>query len=268
MYPTSHRDYLVEEFQRRSARNPNYSLRAYSRDIGLAASTLTEVLKGRYGLSRFKSYAVARKLNLSPHEADHFADLFQAKRVKGSQSSREARARIRSRKQDGAGTITLDAFHVVSDWHHFALLELLTVDKTSQDIKYLAKRLGVEPLIVEEAIRRLCDLKMLEKKSNGQLAPTDDFTGVGDQVPSAAIRKFHRQILEKALTALEFHPMEERQFASTVMSVAKVELPQAKEMLNKFRRSFSKRFGESPVEKDGVFCLSLQFVNMLNEAEK
>lgn len=265
MYPTTHREYLVNEFERRTSRNPNYSLRAFSRDIGLAASTLSEILKGRYGLSRFKSLAVARKLNLTDHEAEHFADLFQARRTKGSQASKDARARIRSRKLD-ASNMTLDAFHIVSDWYHFGLLELIEVDKTAQDPKYLARRLGVDVLAVEEAIRRMLDLGVMEYKDN-RLVPTDDFTGVGDQVPSAAIRRFHRQILEKAIQALEFQSVDEREFSSTMIAITREELPEAKKVLAKFRRNFAKRFSSTPSAKDSVYCLSQQFFNLLNPGD-
>lgn len=267
MYSAHHRDYLVEEFKRRSDRNPNYSLRAYSRDLGLAPSTLSEILKGRYGLSRFKSLAVAKRMNLSPQEAEHFADLFQARRVKGSQQSRDARARIRSRKQNMASNLTMDAFLVVSDWYHFAILELIETDKKSQEPKYLGGRLGIDTILVDEALRRMIDLNILERRE-GILVPTEDFTGVGEEIPSVAIRKFHRQILEKALVALEFQTVEEREFSSTIMSISKEELPEAKKMMQKFWQTFGKRFGQGAAPKDSVYCLSMQFFNLLTREQE
>jgi hypothetical protein len=55
---------LRDEFNRRSTRNPRYSMRAFARDLGLHHSTLVRVLAGTRGLSRDKIRRLANPLSL------------------------------------------------------------------------------------------------------------------------------------------------------------------------------------------------------------
>lgn len=54
----TYQHYMLSEFEGRKSRNPGYSLRAFARDLGLAAPKLSEILRGKGGLSE----ASARRL--------------------------------------------------------------------------------------------------------------------------------------------------------------------------------------------------------------
>ena len=47
-----YRDILREELAARTETNPQYSLRAFARDLGIGSARLSEVLNGNTGLSR------------------------------------------------------------------------------------------------------------------------------------------------------------------------------------------------------------------------
>ena len=59
---TQYRDVLKEMLGTRVASNPNYSLRAFARDLGISASTLSHVLSLRKGLSTKSATQVAKKM--------------------------------------------------------------------------------------------------------------------------------------------------------------------------------------------------------------
>ena len=75
MTPASYVDILAGELRARQARNARYSLRAFARDCGLAACHLSEILRGREGLSRPKAQAVATSLGFDSAKAALFRDL-------------------------------------------------------------------------------------------------------------------------------------------------------------------------------------------------
>lgn len=256
-------DYLRAELSVRNTRNPQYSLRAYARDLKVGPSTLSEVLAGRYGFSREKALKVGERLHLDPEAKEDFADLFVAKFSRSSTKKQEALLRIQKRRVSSAGTVTVDAFRAISDWYHMAILELVTLPSFKSEIPWVAKKLGISSLVCEEAINRLLRLNLLRKNDSGKWECTEDFTAIGNNTPSEAIRRFHKQILEKALQALEYQDIESRENSSTIFSIKRSSLPQARADLKKFRQEFASKYtAESP--SDSVYCLSIQLFDLLN----
>lgn len=67
-----YRSYLRDELSRRCARNPGYSLRAFSRALALDCSTLSRTLSGKRRLSVRVAQRILRKLAMSPEEKSRF----------------------------------------------------------------------------------------------------------------------------------------------------------------------------------------------------
>jgi transcriptional regulator with XRE-family HTH domain len=93
-----YRDMLRAELASRQNRNPNYSLRSFARDLGLSAPRLSDVLRGRYGLSRSAAAAIADRLHLDPAAAEHLCDLVEASHGRSRYSRANARARLHERQ--------------------------------------------------------------------------------------------------------------------------------------------------------------------------
>src|SRR5262245_40700147 len=75
---------LQQELARRCAKNPGYSLRAFSRALGLSPTVLSLVLSGKRPLSKKAVAKVVEVLGLGPEEK---AELIQNR--EGSPSSAE-----------------------------------------------------------------------------------------------------------------------------------------------------------------------------------
>lgn len=75
---TSYREVLSENFSSRKKKNPNYSLRAFARDIGLSASRLSEIMNMKAGLSTEKAVIVCEKLQLTEPESMRFLNLVES----------------------------------------------------------------------------------------------------------------------------------------------------------------------------------------------
>ncbi|WP_413290388.1 TIGR02147 family protein [Bdellovibrio sp. HCB337] len=264
VYYEDYRKYLKEAFEKRVARNPSYSQRAFARDLGLAISTLTELMKGKYGLSSERALDVGQRLSLSEAQCQHFADLFTMKFARSDVAKKKAKAAVQKRLSQVAQEIQDDAFLTISEWHHLALLELLEIEAHSFESSHiLAARLGISKDEAHASLQRLERLDLIFEKE-GRLVPTGDVTSVGDGKASEAVRRFHAQILEKAHKALALYSIEEREMSSTVFSINRKDLPSAKKYLQNFRRDFATRFSKSSNLND-VFCLSVQFFSVLEK---
>ncbi len=263
---TGHKDYrtlLRNEFETRAQHNPRYSLRAFARDLGLASSRLSEIFNNQEGLSRSSAAQVAKRLGYGKEETEVFCDLVESVHARSKAKRAIAGIRLKNRYQYAEfNQLQMDHFKVLSDWHHFAILELTTIAGFRSEVTWISKQLGVSPLLVSTAIERLERIGLLSKKS-GKWVTQEPFTATPSGIPSESIKKFHKQILEKAITALHLQSVDERDFSAMVMAIPSEKIPWAKSKIKEFRRELSKNF-ESEKNKDQVYCLSIQLFNLLD----
>ena len=109
-----YRSLLQAELEQRRERNPHYSLRAMARDLDLAPARLSDVLRGRYGLSRKAAQAIGKKLDWSPGEQAHFCDLVDAAHSRAKKDREKAKEKIAEFRREGR-MVSLDEFQVIAD---------------------------------------------------------------------------------------------------------------------------------------------------------
>jgi uncharacterized protein (TIGR02147 family) len=237
-------------------------LRAFARDLEVSATTLSDFFNGRVGFSRETTSFIAKKINLSEDHKQHMWNLIEMQFARDIKKRKEAEFRTQSRLQDRYNQVSLDAFRFVADWYHLAILELVDLDSSYQSPKVLSKALGISHKEAQEALQRLINLKLLKQEGDQKLVSVSTTTNVGDGVSSEAVRLFHSQILAKAHAALENQSTEEREISSTIFSIAKEDLPEIKKELNAAWFNIASKYS-AKTKKDSLYCLSLQFFDML-----
>lgn len=265
---------LKSEFETRTKANARYSLRAFARDLGLAPSRLSRVLRGEEGLSQTTAAKVAVRLGLSPNEQAKFCEMVVAVDGRSKRARRAASAAIlqSASKDPDVRALEDDIFHVVSDWYHFAMVELAGQRGVDANPKSIAKRLGISAIEAENALERLISVGLLAKES-GRIVRTKNMYAVPTQsVPSDAVRKFNRQILEKAISAISLQGIEERSLGTVTVAVAPKSLPRLFEELAAFRRKFN-TLAEALAQEAGanaseVYVLSLPFFKVTQSSQE
>lgn len=152
-----------------------------------------------------------------------------------------------------------DSFSLIADWYHFAILELLQIPSAQAESSWISKKLSISRQQAEDALKRMVRLGLLKKTDSG-LEVTNENNATTNDVPSEAIRSFHLQILQKAITALT-SPAEAREISSSLLAFDPAELAAAKQMIRQFRRNFSKKFGAKRANSS-VFALCTQFFSL------
>jgi transcriptional regulator with XRE-family HTH domain len=66
---------LQQTLLTKQKKNSRYSLRAFARDLRVSPSFLSEVLNGKYGISRQLARQIAERLGFDARECDHFCEL-------------------------------------------------------------------------------------------------------------------------------------------------------------------------------------------------
>lgn len=258
--PTAAHEYLKHELANRQVRRPAYSLRAFARDLDLSPSTLSELLNGKVGISPTKGEILAKKLKLEAPHDDHFKDLISAQFARSHKERQEARLRIDARKRSDQILLSLDKFALIADWQHFAILELVELDEKYHKVSAITKALKLPSNIVRESVGRLVRLGELD--NSGPMWKTKTaVTFVGEEIPSAALKKYHTQALRRAEEALYSQDLKEREFQTSFFSIDSADLPLIKADLTRMRKELIKKYGHSPT-KNKVYSFGLQLVRV------
>ena len=241
--------YLQTEFLRRSSINPLYSIRAFARLLGTDFSALAKILSGKRKIGPITIRKLGPRVGLRPDQISVFTD------------------KIKNPQQMGLGAevdqpeyqqLTLDSFQIISDWYHYAILELMRVDDFKPDFLSIGRKLGISTTKVCVALERMKRVGILAVSPEGKW--TDRSSGrsstIGDHFTTSAFRNLQRQILEKAIIALEEIPFELRDQTSMTMAIDSTKLPIAREQIKIFRRKLS-TFLSRGEKRDAVYHLSI-----------
>jgi uncharacterized protein (TIGR02147 family) len=263
-----YREILKRHFAERLEENPRYSLRAFSRDLSISPSRLSEILNGKQGLSGEWAEKISSRLQMNSREAEDFYQKVLASDARAKGVRRAAIDRLESRSGQEYLAVQADTFKIIADWYHFALMELTKLKSFRPSSQWIAKKLGISVYEAKLAGDRLARLGLMEK-NRGRWRLTNKTLTTSNGVPSEAIRKFNRQILEKSREAIALQSVEERDISSLTLAVRRKDIPQVIEKIRRFRREINSELEQSVPEgaADEVYSLAIQFFR-LTEKER
>jgi transcriptional regulator with XRE-family HTH domain len=212
------RERLRQELVRRIQKNPRYSLRSFAQALGVNSGTLSQILAGKRGVSAKQMKTMLPELGLAPEEL--------------------AALREGEGRQDPAVSfhrLTLEMFEVIADWYHYAILELIKTRGFRSEPAWVARRLGLSVFEVQAAVQRMENLGLLKIARDGRwIDASGDVTTVGNDFTATAFRQLQRQVLERALRALDEVPYERREQTSLTLAVDARQIPEIKARIHRF----------------------------------
>jgi uncharacterized protein (TIGR02147 family) len=258
-----YRALLSSELERRQARNAAYSARAFAKQIGVSAPFLAQLMRKERALSETKAQAVAAALGWSKPLQTLFVLLVRLEKAGGPEASAALREQIEAVRRRPADfeSLDLDAFRLVSDWYHFAIVELCDAAAVPDDPDAVGARLNLDAESAKRAIARLKRIGLIVAR-DGRLHKAKANYATAD-VPSAAIRKFHLGSIEQAKRALVRQPIGDRDFSSVTMAIDPDRIARAKEMIRDFRRDLM-AFLEGGTRR-AVYQMSVQLFRLDRE---
>jgi len=247
--PGDFRLLLQNELADRCKNNPRYSLRAFAQHLGVGSSDLSKFIRRKRQLSEPTLIKLATRLGLDPEVTERYRQS-----VNGSD---------KVSRLDEYHQISMDQFHLIADWYHFGILELMKVKGFRPEPTWIAQQLGITVSEVNIAVQRLMRIGFLEISAKGKwLDRVGATTTVNSQFTTVAKRLLQRQILEKAMAALEDVDYERRNQSSVLMAVNSKNLPAAKNLIRKFRRDLSQLL-EKGNKKDQLYYLTVSLFPLL-----
>jgi uncharacterized protein (TIGR02147 family) len=228
---TDFKQLLQNELVKRCKANPGYSLRAFARSLRVEPSSLSQIINGKRPLTHKMKLRLGASLGLSVH------DLERIPTTNG--------ASARGKKQKELPRLSLDTFAVISEWYHYAILELTYLADFKPDAAWVSRRLGITKSEARIAVERLFTLGLLEKSKDGKWKDTSadgELSHLHPSLSTDAARQYQIQLLKLSQASVERDDLKVRNHTSATFCFDPEDLPRAIEALTEFRRKFAREF--------------------------
>ena len=251
-HSTSLRIELQKEFVRRRKVNASYSMRAYAKALEIDQSFLSKLMNGQRQISLAIAEKIVPKLKIKAATSPlFFYPFYPMENIQYQQMAE-------------------DEISVLSEWAHFAILELIKTKDFKMDVKWISDRLGLHTQEVQDSLERLVRMKFIkiEKSKVTLLKPNNNWTN--NVATSIARQELQLSLLKKAQGAVESVEFSKRENVSLTVSIRKDRLPEFKEKLNKLRDELDSYFQPTTDEGkyDEVYQLTMAFFPLTAELKK
>ncbi len=233
-----YRKKLKTLFLEKKARNQNYSMRAFARDLGLSVTVLHGVISEARHLSSKNLMKISEKLGWTRSQLQ--AVQFQLKNSELVDSTEKI--------------LFEDEFQLIADWKHLAILNIVKVPGMKVD--KIATSLNIAVTEVESLIQRLLRLDFIQIDNSGVIQRSLKSFGTTQNIPSAAIRAFHNQNLAKAQEVIYQVPVEHRDYLTIVCATDSEKVEKVKQMIQDFRKQIQNELESK--NPDRVYFCNLQ----------
>jgi uncharacterized protein (TIGR02147 family) len=249
-----YRRVLSDELARRISTNSRYSLRSFASSLGVSPAFLSKVLRSQKSLSLEKAACISEALGLTETETEQFCSS-----VRGRSAGA---AVLRVEETHPVSELGLDAFELISDWYHYAIRELTDCRNFNPAPEAVAARLGISAQDARHAMQRMLRLGVL-KEVRGRITKAKAYVATPSGTANKALRAFHKQMLEKAISALESQEPSERDISGVTLAIHPEKIEEAKEEIRRFRRRMA-RFLDTG-RPTSVYQLNVQFFRLSKE---
>jgi len=190
------------------------------------ASSISQILSGKRSASTKVIEKICQRLDADPRQKDYFLRSAKAKRISAPSITPPPEYDV----------FAEDSIAFISDWYHYAILELVNIEGFQNKPAWIARALGISAVEARIATERMMRLGLLRLES-GRLVRTNKFlTNFTPGVTSAAHKKLQRQILEMALDAIDNTAQEDKDITSITMAIDRTKLTEARKVITRFRR--------------------------------
>jgi uncharacterized protein (TIGR02147 family) len=261
----SYQEVLKGIYAEKALKNKSYSMRAFARDLSVDVGLLSHVLKGSKNFSLETATKVSEKI--FTHKADrvYFLKLVTFQKLKGPDAEKAKKdlqeLKVHSKEK---WNLSVADFNYVSKWYHIPIAVYTELKNSSSEPKKIAKYFGIDETAAEFAIDRLLKLKILELK-NKKLTRALKVFNVRSDVPSTSIRTYHKEMINKALVAIDAQSIERRYLRGLTFSLESKNIDKVHKLIEDFYTDLS-LLSSQQKNPDLIYQLNTQFFDLESKA--
>lgn len=212
---------LYESYLERKNRNSLYSLRAFSRDLGISSGRLTNYLNGRQFPNSKTFQKICITLDL-PEEKIFNAQFFM-------ENEKYMRRGLSFEKQ-----LNDVEFEVISNWVSWSVYTLFQSSDFEPSINWFERKLNLSKSKIENALENLNKIGLILKNDFFYDLIIKNVTTTKD-ISSLTIKNAHKQFIKIAADSIDHIPLEKRDYSYITMCIDVANIPAAKSLIANFR---------------------------------
>lgn len=234
---------LNANYLQRKNRNPRYSIRAFSRDLGISSGRINNYLNGSEIPAEKNLERMISALKLTSKKATALK--------KAAQTSRYLNRGLGFSK-----ALNEQEFSQISSWQTWSILTLFQSSDFQPTTEWISKKMDFSISQVEKSLQQLEHAGLICKKSPFYELTCKNVTTTND-IPSQSIRQFHKQFIKLAENSLDQIPVEQRDISSITMCVNPEKVAQVKELIWEFRSRVNSLMEDS-TNNNQIYQLNIQ----------
>jgi len=265
---TDFKTFLQQQFQSRIAKNSNYSMRAFARDLGIAPPQLSCYLRGKRGLSYVTAEKILDQFKLSSLQKKFLLSSILKEFGRSDKKRGRGNSDLLQYNSSHYHALKDDEFRVVSDWQHLAILTLMELPQFHFDLEWIANQLGIGVETVGLAIGRMLGLKMISLV-DGRLQKSASYVSYTVDT-SEANQNFHQQVLDKHASAIKGRRTSDRILNSGFISIDESQIGEVRLFIDEFCDAFDQKFSmhANHMNKNSVYSFGIQFCKVCNVTDQ
>lgn len=263
---TDYRSFLKEFYNEMKEKNKNFSYQMFSDKAEIKSrGFLYNVIQGKRKLDQAHVIGLVSAMKLDKYETEYFEHLVSynnANAVKEKAHFFEKLMAVKS-KGDSAWKpqiVRKEQYDFYSQIHHSIIRSLIGFRKVSDDFQVLAKSILPKLSLgqIKKSVVLLEKLGFIRKKESDETYElTENHIATLPDVQSLAIKNYHKQSGELALSALTDLPAEERNISSVMVGISQKSYAHICTEIEAFRDRISKIAEEDP-DPDAVYQVNIQ----------
>lgn len=245
-----------------------FSVRTFAAQAGFKSiGFLTMVIKRQRNLSIKSSHKVADALKLSRTDADFFEKLVLFDQAE-TMEEKDLRYQdlLHFHKFRAVKQVDSDQYEFFAHWYVVATLEALGTKLARKGLEGIATALKVELSKVEHAIEILSRLKLIERKGDHwrRLEPSIQ---TEHQIKTLSVRKFHREMIGRALETIDGLAAEDRELGALTISLSASKFQEVRRRIFQFQQDLNALYSDE-ADPEKIYQLNIQFFPLAVIQEK
>ncbi len=267
----NYRTYLRDVYQYQKKLTGRFSYRYFALKGGFRSPNFLKlVIEGKRNLSQDSIQRFVQALRLKKDEAEFFRTLVHFNQAKTLDEKNFCAEQLMRFKPFRKGKpLRKDQFDYYSKWYHVPIREMTVLKGFSEDPAWIAKvlRPQIAPLQARKAIELLINLDLLRRDATGRLCQTDSLITTGDEVTSASVGQYHREMIRKGEEAIDRFPASRRDISSVTVALSEKGFKEIKQAIQRFRKELL-AMADRDEDPEAVYQINVQLFPLTKRTKK
>lgn len=258
-------DFINDKFNELKASRPAFSLRAWSKHLGMKShGPLHAILKKQRNIPKKLVPGLIKTLKLTKQEGQFLESLVDFQRAKTGDEKEFYKEKLNQLAPRPLREINdLEAYKIITDPFHILLAEMTQLKSFDDNPAWIKSHLrpNLNMRDIEVMMERLRKIGVVEKKGSRYIKPVEHiYTKL--EIESTVIQEYHKTCSKLAMEEISKQSVDAREFNAIAFNIQKKDLPQIKEKLREFINSLVDEFESSPGKGDETYQLNMNLFSL------